>query len=97
MIIFFSRSFIRKEDVDVAIINIKSSENPFIDLRENRQILLLNHYIFGINPDTLFPAKAYYVEKDSIKGTLVRTPLDVKDCRELKKDYSDLNLRFQAN
>lgn len=97
VVIFFSRSFSRKQNVDITILNIKSNETPFIDLKQNRQILVLNHYIFGINPETLFPTKAYYVEKDSLKGTLVKTPLEIKLCTELKSDYSDLNLKLQAN
>lgn len=76
---------------------MKNEDKPYIDLRDNRQILLLNHYIFGIDPDTLFPAKAYFVERDQGKGTTVRTPLEVKNCQQMKKDYSDLNLKFEAN
>ena len=94
VVIFFTRSFFRKENVDITILNVKSNESPFIDLKQNRQILVLNHYLFNINPETLFPTKAYYVEKDAIKGTTVKTPLEIKLCTEIKSDYSDLNLKL---
>lgn len=98
VIIFFTRSFVRKEEADVTILNIKSDENAFISLKQNKQMFVLNHYIFRVDPEQLFPARVYYVQKNTKTRAVVRTPIDYVECNKLEESvYADLNLKLKAN
>jgi len=97
VIIIYSRSFLRKEEASITILNIKSSDTPLLDLKENKQVFIFNHYIFEISPYILMPATAYYVEKNTSTGATTKKPLELKNCKDLKTDISDLSKEFSLD
>lgn len=97
VIIIYSRSFLRKEEANITILNIKQNEQPLLNLKENKQVIILNHYIFGISPYILFPASAFYVVQNKATKVVEKTPLLLKNCANLQTDISDLSDKFKTN
>ena len=95
VIILYSRSFLRKEESNITILNVKENEHLLIDLKENKQVIILNPYLFDINPNQLFPGSAFYVVKNTATGEQTKTPLPLKACTDLETDISELSDKFQ--
>lgn len=89
VLITYSISFFNKEESNITILSAKhhSSENPYYNLKEHRFLIGATHYLFGYNPDHLFPLRAYHVTKNMRTGATTRVPLTLFSC-----DLVDINL-----
>lgn len=97
VIILYSRSFLRKEEANITILKLKDDSQQQVDLNVEKQVIILNHYIFTISPYILMPSTPYYVVKNMATGAITKTPLNLINCANLKTDISDLSDKFKPN
>ena len=97
VIVFYTRGFIRKEDPNITILDIKSNQNPYMDLKQSKQLLLLTHFIAGINPVGIWQLKAYSVVQDTKTRTILeKNPLQLVDCKQLEDLFNQINLKYET-
>ena len=87
-------AFNRKEEANIAIINLKNGEDPFLNVKDNKQVLFFAHYLFGIDPNQLMPMSAFLLERNILTRTTTRTPLEVVPCGAITTDMTGLNMNF---
>lgn len=57
-----------------------------MDLKEAKQLLILTHFIGGIDPKQVWPLKAYAVSEDTKTRTILeRTELPIINCDQVQE------------
>lgn len=63
--VVFVKAFLAKSSPNISMSNTIDDKANQINLQENRQILSMPYYIFGIDPKKLFNVTAWYVEQNT--------------------------------
>jgi len=81
---FYTRSYIRKDSPNITILDLKSDEKPFFDLNfeESKQLLILTHFIAGMDPKELWPLNVYMVVENTKTKTVEKTSIPIIECTQ---------------
>ena len=93
MVIFiYSRSFQRKEDVSITILDLKSNEKPFMDMKEAKEFLILSHFIAGLDIHTLWKLRAYEVIINLKTHAIEKKEIPIIDCKLAQKRLDEIGV-----
>jgi hypothetical protein len=81
---------------NITVIDIKNNDNPFLDLRQMKQLFIVTHFIAGMDPEKVWPVKSYLIEENTRSNVVVRTPVPVVDCSEATQILEELGIKLKG-
>lgn len=89
--------YLDKEGANSIVLHLKREANDlqFFDLHDMNQIIIMTHFILGINPDSIVPVTAFMVTQNINTKVQTKTPLSIVTCISVEAKLKELRINVK--